>query len=912
MALSASTLTNLRTKKHTGTWYLSINQPETLWSAVVNEDTAIGDDEILYDGGSGSGFSRLKPGMRVNVTQANDEVRIARFKEILSGDATSGEIALADNGITWINDDTFEVIDDFPLLPYVPRFTIGGSFFKDFDITYTDENLNVLPVCIAGPHRAGFVSGGSFAFTVDLTNSYAMAEDATISSYACELEPSTGGTVTDNLDGTFDVSITTEGQYWLKCTVTDSNSKEQTTRRRVFAHSTDKADSNYPFVDVQIATLNGDFNRGGYSLDITLRSDADIVDDALVVLWYVPTVDGVEGDPTQLFAGYVLRDTISRDWDVGEVRFQAGTIDKLLANQFCYSITLEAVRSPSDWYEYAIWLTSGRIIHHYWRWHSTLFEIADVFGLADDDTTYRKFGDTSQGDLLSMANRIAKSAQSVICTNKQGQIYYVADANLLNAADRAAIDTTFTVLENDIQGDLTITGQNERVAQVKVSGIVFDFGTPGSRCANAPAEIVYEQGKSIVNHGRQTLRSADHATELAGQVYARENNPYPRVAWQSHGGYFDYLDVVPQAWLQLSISAGDNPRGFAWTNKKMLPRTLRLQIEPDTDDYSLNVTCETEVVGGIGVLISCVSGKIVDYQDRGPPVSTPDIFGEGEGAVGIGAFSDNGFYLRGDDTETWDNRGPAFDNTALGGCQDPFWRTVDKANDSNYEFAILLLSGVANLRVGILGGKTWGTLTPLNDPPNSWSDGTAPTRLDMTYRSIVGDRFTNGIFYMLAEYDNASNWRGWLLKSLDNCNTWTYYPMFTGTAPTGLRPLYMSPDGGTGTIVWVTIWKAGTLYLQKWNVSAMTFTETSLGSATEAQMEDRTYTAAPFAPLGDADQVYVYGRMDAPAGLTGDQHVIKSANSGSSFSSIENGWSDDRCAAFWADDSDNLYAVREP
>jgi hypothetical protein len=73
--------------------------------------------------------------------------------------------------------------------------------------------------------------------------------------------------------------------------------------------------------------------------------------------------------------------------------------------------------------------------------------------------------------------------------------------------------------------------------------------------------------------------------------------------------------------------------------------------------------------------------------------------------------------------------------------------------------------------------------------------------------------------------------------------------------------------------------------------------EYDLGTTSLAELDAKTYYAFPVTVLDDDSLWHVAGRMNAPAGLAGVQHVIKTANAGSSFSSFENGWSTDHCSA---------------
>lgn len=109
----------------------------------------------------------------------------------------------------------------------------------------------------------------------------------------------------------------------------------------------------------------------------------------------------------------------------------------------------------------------------------------------------------------------------------------------------------------------------------------------------------------------------------------------------------------------------------------------------------------------------------------------------------------------------------------------------------------------------------------------------------------------------------------------------------------------MDLDSEDGTRLWMVVWKSDdTLWLQKRTVSTLaTEAEYDLGGANQAEMEAQTYWAHPHTPPFDKDYCVVFGRMNAPAGLSGIQHVILTTTGGTSFSSVENGWGSDVCGA---------------
>lgn len=126
------------------------------------------------------------------------------------------------------------------------------------------------------------------------------------------------------------------------------------------------------------------------------------------------------------------------------------------------------------------------------------------------------------------------------------------------------------------------------------------------------------------------------------------------------------------------------------------------------------------------------------------------------------------------------------------------------------------------------------------------------------------------------------------------------------------RPLAIDVDNEDGTRVWVTSWDDGTLYFKRKASDLSSGFVLSFGAATEAEVDGRTYFIVPYAPafFGTADfgnQVYVYGRWDETGTA---KHIYKSTDGGSSFSDIgDASWTTERVGAFWAEDTNTLYAI---
>ncbi|MCB0207704.1 MAG: hypothetical protein KDJ52_00150 [Anaerolineae bacterium] len=634
-ALSSPQLNTLRANGHKARFYLSVSRPRTLLTAKVNNASiSQGERTIDFDNGSGSGFSDIADGHVLKVTTSTGVKRI-RVRSA-NGSQSSGQIEVAGNSIMWDDNHDFEVSEDYPVVARPPRFT-ASNFYKDYDVLYNGHNETLLPVAIAGPHRSGFLSGGIFNFIVRASDSYALAPGESISNtLLVSTTPSTGVTVTSLGSGQYQIEFSQAGQYWLHLTAFDTNGKGQTTHRRIFVHDSDPDSADYPYTDFEVQTHSGEWERGGWTLGIKVNGVADAVefpDEALVCLWY--TVDyggssdyigGASDGQQVLFAGYIRRGTVTADWNDGSVTFEAVTPEGVLREIGLGSdVILKAVNNPSEWYKFSTSLTTGRALHHYWRWHSTLFECTDVLGLRDDDTL-RPSATFQKGDLYSQALQMTKTSgrNANIVSHKNGQIKLVRDMQRRSDADRASATVTADLQKQDRRGQLTIIDQpGLETLLVFTNGFVYDGSTISAVCARAPGSIPEQTGRSIVTRPNQIFADQADANNLAGRELATANRPYKEFRQIMDGIWAGVIDIWGDEWFQTGVATGDTTRGITLTNQKLLARSVSNRIDPINGYIETNVVFEPEAQGPTGVSYTCPSAEIGSVNPETPDWEQP-------------------------------------------------------------------------------------------------------------------------------------------------------------------------------------------------------------------------------------------------------------------------------------------------
>lgn len=133
----------------------------------------------------------------------------------------------------------------------------------------------------------------------------------------------------------------------------------------------------------------------------------------------------------------------------------------------------------------------------------------------------------------------------------------------------------------------------------------------------------------------------------------------------------------------------------------------------------------------------------------------------------------------------------------------------------------------------------------------------------------------------------------------------------TDSAQTHL--LSMTTDLDDGDTMYITAWKDGAIYLDRYDTATMTLIASlSLGAATIGQVDAKTYFVvvfpSPFADVaGFGETVWVYGRWYDGVNTL---HIAKSIDSGQTISSIgDSSWTTERVGAFTAISNTNLLAA---
>lgn len=831
-ALTAGDYTSLRGDNHQIDIFCSVLKPRVLWTAQVNDGSIAREETVIaWDNGSGLEYNWLERYQTVWVGTAPGlhDVGRVRIKTVSSGDGgVTGTLTVGANALDWSNNNHLTFLHNYELWSIFPRIDNNEVFYKDDDVTYTDQNEEIIPVCIAGPNQAGFMSAGSIVFNLPVNaESYAVTPGTSINTAATTVtvRPTTGASVGAPVGGVYPITITQAGQYWVRCRVEDSNGNQSRQRQVcLFAHSADKSSPNYPAI-VSSMTLSGDWDNGGWEAGVNVVGPAsftDYPDNSLVVIWQRARYQGVAKNisildygKNILISGYLSRDQIA--WDKaagGNVDFEVITIEAMLRNRFMFSISLASDNNPNKWYEYRNnALTAGRILHHIYSEHSTLLTVADFIGLTDNGTL-RKYADLETGTLYEMGDTLAREHginAHIVCA-KNGRMRLVRDIALLSDSARAAATVFAEWDDPDIVAPVTIVHNPiKRVSFVFYSGLNYNGTDVTPIGSTAPGTKPDPEGSSHVQLERQMVPSQAVSNQIAGQVFAKENNPYPEVRITFKGNYLGVLEPNVSGWSEIDVASGDTTRGIIWTDQKLACRNVRAQFDISAGVITVDASFETEVDGTDGVpykwpTIPPIPGGQEPPIDDGQPGSEVQALLTGDGSI---------HYLPGN-VSTWNLRTTnAVNHLGL----DLYWPA--KQNSESPLDAIIWRCNEGSIQRSTDAAQTWTTMTP-GDPPNDAGDSPAPTLAASSIVEHHGNYFVDQEHVFIVRWQNAGgNWRSWLLITQNDGTSWTWQSVLEA----GCKPVLNAENDHTNThetnngsaIVSLTTTKVAAAYIDATN-----------------------------------------------------------------------------------------------
>lgn len=627
--LTAPQLVTVRDLNQHTELYIAKYEPEVIWTARINDpDITKGARVLNYDSAVGD-YNNIQRGMTLylGTTPGGDDIGRVRYRSIETG---VSQITVAPDSDIQYADNQYITIKDFhefwPVFPrnFANTGTLTLEFYKDYDISLTDENTNFDPVVIMGPAFAGFYDTfPSIYFTA--TGSYTV-DGSTITGYSWQFPNGVTGTANVGTPGLISFVPVGPGHYTVACTVTASNGKTATGYRHIVLLDRNTGD-NLPISDSSFEDLDGEWGSG-YILKIKVRNRADEFKDGdLVILFAEDYYDfakqsfgGYPGREHVVFTGYVSNVTTQYNAMNSESTLTIKGMATYMVNKEMFTLEMyDTPDTPLDWTQIQN-MTINKMLNHFFRWHTTLLSMNDFIHILTAPGDYRdNWVQTSKGEISTIVGDFLKNrVMGAFSSDRQGRCFAEVDWQVIVTGSRPASVMSFQ--NTDWVGKPVILERIEQpIANVLVGGQAYDPPTYTGTAflSRAPGEVQTYNGKSQ-NVSGLSLVDQDHVNTIAGLYYAKMNNRTPEINLELANNMRN-IDVAKSELYNFTVDANSTYRfGSTAQTFRMMPRKISYKLQNFVLKATVNFETETSGPPGDTIIIP------VDVPGGNPCEENPD------------------------------------------------------------------------------------------------------------------------------------------------------------------------------------------------------------------------------------------------------------------------------------------------
>ena len=566
MKLSPSDLAILHTQGHSTKLSLSIYQPPTLFSGLVNNASiARGARTIAFDGATSGTYANVYPNSIAYIGTSTGAMDVGRIRV---RNATGTYLTVAENSdIDWADNQFITVKDFIEISAIYPRIVPDPAnsenviFYKDYDIPYSTQNSVLGTFVCMGSHRATDLVNGSVQLYWSASGTYNVKGDTL--TYLWEFGGAASGTSTVANPGY--VTYTSAGEYKTKLTITNSSGGTDISYRYVSIHD----DSHPPIRKWELNNFSGSRDSGGYTISLKVYEDITAIHpNALVVIyaddWYGANHVSLGGNQVNnsktVFVGYILDGNIQYNYEYGYVEFQVGSPTELMKLSEGFAISTESVVTPATWFQITE-MTTSKALYHYLKWHSTVPNTTDFRFVADNRRV--QYFDSDRSSLFDAVDTFLKNGMiGNLISDRQGTLW--AEINPPAIDNAFSLQSVMDISKRDWMNSPNIKeSRTNKVSFIEMGGVVYDgaaANTFSALLSNAPGITPSYHGKTE-SVGGLLLTDQVQLNRLAGNYLAYQNARYPDVINDLVGNYRN-LDITPVERLTLSVDTTDTFTGI--------------------------------------------------------------------------------------------------------------------------------------------------------------------------------------------------------------------------------------------------------------------------------------------------------------------------------------------------------------
>lgn len=580
MQLPASDLEVVRTRPQKTQLYLSVFQPTIVFQAQINDSGITkGARVISFDNVTLGSWTAVGDGMTMLIgsTPGADDLGKIRIRQAAVSSITVSE----NSNIAWANDAYITVQRFWRVDPIYPRIIQNPAdetdviFYKDYDVPYTNQNTVLGSFICMGSDRAAFLTNGSVQLNYTSSGTTHLLGESLTYYWFFEGATVTGSTSAD--PGL--ITYTTPGHYTTRLIVSGSNGSSDVSRRTVSIYTRPWQGNNPPIERWEMTNMGGSRDESGYKATFKIHDIIDVQENAVVVIfqdnWYGGTNRSFgRGDPNIFFVGRVLDNSIHYDYRHSEVEFQAASITEVMKTALGFSVSVESKLTPTKWYELYD-MDCRRAIYHYLKWHTTALTIAD-FQFVGTDQKIQFFDSDRTSMFDAIDNFMRNTLLGQVVSDRSGKVWIEVEAKAYTNPT-GSFTSVMDITKRDWRNEPTIDERlSDATSFLELGGVAYTgvhMNTFSALIASAPGNAPSFRGR-VDNRTGMALSNQSDLNQIAGNVWANDNSPFPVISMDMAGNYA-HLDIAPQETVFISIAPSDTvrnelieglyiPAGFNW------------------------------------------------------------------------------------------------------------------------------------------------------------------------------------------------------------------------------------------------------------------------------------------------------------------------------------------------------------
>lgn len=525
-------------------------------------------------------------------------------------------------------DQYITVLNDYGVWPRHLAIDSNKLAKMDFDIPYTDQHTNTVPVVVIGPDAVVEIIDGSATLQRTSNRSWYINDSDVVVHTGMDYEWTCSPVCTDITDPFSDTPtfhFEVPGTYTIICKASISETRFSYGYRKVVVYN-----------DVQpLATAfeisgnpTGSKSDGGWQFSVRMIDEAyriNVYDRAMVILvaedeMYNNTNNSlgpVVGSENVICVGWITEESIVYNIELGEVSFTVRSSEYWLKQETCFPLGIENTTGTADAWTNIKNITTDKMLWHLIVWRSTLALCVDC--QVTEDPRYSPGFEAVTGTMWQQIATIAEtSIFAYPCCDRYGRLFISIDPQYRTYSARSAIPVVMTLTREDYADSIrTIRNIFSAVSKVYLSGISYVAGVANSFFSLAPGHVFKRVG-AIENVEKILLLNQTQANLLSGMYIANKNNEYPsfNLTLQSNNRF---IDICPNQYVGLNIDGADSPRGEPVT-MNTIPREVSLLFDEDSSSISVSLNLE-----GASVYTPGITGDTPPVPPTPPIVHIPRI-----------------------------------------------------------------------------------------------------------------------------------------------------------------------------------------------------------------------------------------------------------------------------------------------